>query len=88
MSGVLDFLTLFVAIFGFLLLVGSWIRAEISMQVDELESRELRRLEAVGQIRDEMKSSSHRLLAAAIDPEIGEFKVVDARDFEPEGESS
>lgn len=88
MSAVLLYLALCLVILGQLYLLASWIRSEVSRQIDEQQSLELERLRAVHAIKDEMKASSHRLLAAAIDPELGNYRVVDAGDFDPPNDAS
>lgn len=81
MTTALLFLVLCMVVAGLVHLLADWIRDEVRRQVDELQSLELERLHAVHAIKDEMKASSHRLLAAAIDPELGSYRVIDADEF-------
>lgn len=76
------YVALFLVILGLLYTLAYWIKGEVGRQIGEHESLEMQRLQAVHAIKDELKASSHRLLAAAIDPQIGKFNVVDADDFD------
>lgn len=85
MSALLTFVVIFVIIFGLLCLLDFWIRDEVGRQIHRQGSLEMEHLEAVHAIKDEMRASSHRLLAAAIDPEDGQFDVIDAEDLDSKG---
>lgn len=85
MSTAFLFVALCLVVAGLVHLLADWIRSEVGRQIDDLQSLELERLRAIHAIKDEMKASSHRLLAAAIDPELGSYRVIDADEFRREG---
>lgn len=82
MIALMMYAALFLIIVGLLYTLAYWIKDEVGRQIDQQQDLELERLQAIHEIKDEMRASSHRLLAAAIDPETDRFKVVDATDLD------
>lgn len=82
MIALVMYTALFLIILGLLYTLAYWIKEEVTRQIEQQSDLELERIRAIHAIKDEMRASSHRLLAAAIDPESGRFDVVDASDLE------
>lgn len=62
------------------------IEREVARQLDVLDHEERLAANATREIKEEMRRSTHRLLAAAIEPEFGKVTVVDADDLDREDE--
>lgn len=82
MIALMLYVALFLVILGLLYTLAYWIKDEVGRQIDQQSDLELERIQAIHAIKDEMRESSHRLLAAAIDPDTDRFKVVDATDLD------
>lgn len=86
MIGLALYAALFLVILGLLYTLLYWIKSEVTRQLDGRDLDEARHLEAVHEIKDEMRRSSHRLLAAAINPRGGDYDVLDADEIDRQGE--
>ncbi len=62
------------------------IEREVARQLDVLDHEERLATDATREIKDEMRRATHRLLAAAIEPEFGKVTVVDASELDREDE--
>lgn len=62
------------------------IEREVAHQLDLLDHEERLAATATREIKEEMRRATHRLLAAAIEPEFGKVTVVDASELDREDE--